>query len=376
MFWINSLLKMKSYFYRLSLLQKRFLNIYKLKKHFKRGLAPLLCVLFSFNFLCLNVNAENLEVNIPISEPYVSDTSSYVVARTEWQSFVYIIDYYYAQNYGASQGVEFNQGLADSVMTAVRFTDANGSGVPESIYFDIQSRIPCQVSIYLYRTDTGVFSRVYQESLLAGVLYQYSEKRSNDLVGFTFNGKFSQISGNGLTNNFVVNWGNQVDLSSVITYLRSIDTSLNNIESSTDNIEISADNIELDINSILSSVSNIEKDTDSIMKDTNDFMKRNESQLSNIINILTDKNEEYGTISDVNTDSMNSVSSSEKSLLASSSSVKFDVDTLADLDLSSISAIPLLFTFIENFTTGNEKVFFMYYSILVFGVVALIFNRN
>lgn len=300
----------------------KFPNIYKLKKHFKKGITPLLCALTVFNLVGINVNAASYSISLPFPEPKVSDTSGYVVLQcfdAKGHSYEYFYYYTVSLLQGSSnlQIAINNQPSGGSLLqfTCSKFSLSAFDGV---VGF---------MSLYLYRVHDNTWERkAYVQMIDENGSYYMVDDFGVPISAFFVKGPYDALTSNVDNLSLSVNFNSE---GNITTHLASI------YRASIENGN-KLDSIDYSVNAIYE--------------------------------LLVD-NAPSGSITEVSQSEINSVDSKEQALVGSNVST-------SDLNVSiNPQASSVVWNLIDNAVTGNAKVFAMFISILTIAVIGLILNR-
>lgn len=310
----------------------KFININKLKKHFKKGITPLLCALTVFNFVGINVNASEFLVYLPTVEPSIPQYGGYIVSRgLNTSNFeTHYLDYFaFYPNFLSINGdIEYYGDQANKP------SGASSSWFDYQLNTDISILFNDTKSVYsislndnqngtTYATGYLVLYRIFFDGEVRVLARQYLNEETN----FTFT--------------YTTNWLNL----EAIQFKGNFTSVYNTLtEYNTLSIVWSDDKKLVDLNTSI----------ESILIDIRDSISVDGSS---------------GSISDVSQSEINSVDSKEQVLVGS------DVST-NDLNVSiNPQASSVVWNLIDNAVSGNAKVFAMFISILTIGIIGLILNR-
>lgn len=306
----------------------KYININKLKKHFRKGITPLLCALTVFNLVGINVNASN--VYIPFNKPYIDENRGIVVIH-RYGGYAPTVFYWVVEPFGsvgdALENVIPNDKQLLSYPHGVFLNLSKGS-VTEAFTLDIDFYFPqgALVSVYAYSLTSGQIEVLASETIRSSLINTgipgttpgdgyYSFSRAANFCDSIY------VNGGYFSHNFddFLSYGVTTDLS--VTW-------------KTDNQSLT------ETNEILNDIKN------SIGADSSS-----------------------GSISNVSQSEINSVDSKEQALVGSNVST-------SDLNVSiNPQASSVVWNLVDNAVTGNSKVFAMFISILTIGIIGLILNR-
>lgn len=313
------------------------MNTKNFKKHFKKGITPLLCALTIFNFCSINAFAYEPKhfVTFPFNEPYVSDYQGYYAyTRSDDPSNYYYMNIWSYNYIQASDGELLYPSGNDLSVSITMDDDLQGM----TIYF--QSTLPAKITLYQFNSYENSFVIRYSELLKPRILYSYHHTITKPYSSFMAKGKYSSISLNGVSSKLDVQFS---------------DT--------------------LNINTILDSLNQLEKNTSSINTFVSGIPGRLDtmnSSLNVIRNHLTSGNSNP-TPEDVSSSGITNVTNKEQELLNKNDSVSSDINNL-QVDINP-NAAAVTWDLVNTAVMSNTKVFTMFLSILTIGIIGLILNR-
>lgn len=329
---------------------KKFFNIQQIKKHFKKGLPPLLCALTLFNYCCINAKAYNVNVTVPFIEPAIPDYGGYVNVYGDYgygNAITTFVIAFYPYLYEAEfEASGYNDVLFRFFSVGVECTDTSFT-----TYVNINENYPPGYT----NVEIGGMVVLYRLAADGDVVVAASQYVDNDhpflftrnynnVVSWQPVGNFSQIYSH-LTeyNSMSILWGDdkqQYDLMAVISNrLVTLNNSVNLVSNKIDT--------------------------------TNNTLNQTNVKLDDVIEILEEliQQESNGSIQDVSSSCINSVENKENALVgtnASTSELSVNINPLA----SSV-----VWNLVDTVVTSNAKVFTMFISILTIAIIGLILNR-
>lgn len=312
---------------------KKYQIIYKIKIHFKRGLTPLLCALTIFNFCGISAHAYGMyEVELNISEPYVSDNQGYfVVYDSAGRAYTYIWTF---TNYVADVD-NLNGSPLDPYenTNSIRFLV---SDVFEGFNLEYTSSMYSYFTLYQHSSATNQFKVYFNDFIGANDLntwqtYSIDWGSVDTLVAVNLKGKYDYINLRDIQNNTLnVRWGNEFDLNSIIN---SLNTMILNQEQ---------------------------------LISLNTSINTNLSDIKNSL-IQGDSN---GSISDVSKNDISNVTNKESQILNTS-----NIDTSAlNVQLNS-NVLASTMSLVDSLVTSNPKIASMAFTLMTLAVVAFVLRR-
>lgn len=290
----------------------KLLNTYKLKKHFKKGLTPLLCALTVFNICGISVNATSYSAWLNFSEPYVSDNQGYFSIMDE-KGYVYTYIWTFG-NYNYPHEIP-----------------PGGNDITD--YYPDTNRL----RLLVYESQNG-FTLEYTSSTYAEfTLYQHSSWTNEFKVYMTDTINWSNEN---VWQTFGVSWG---DTKIIACDFKGKYDNINLRDIRYNTLDVNFNN-EVNLTPILTELE----------------MIRKMFQASDSGNTST---------SNVSDSAITSVEGKENSLIGNNVSTN-------DLNVSiNPNAASVVWGLIDDLTTSNAKVFGMFISILTIAVIGLILNR-
>lgn len=308
----------------------KLVNINKLKKHFKKGITPLLCSLTIFNLCGIHVNASSV-VSFPFPEPLVDDFNGYLVVSRDdgyfhliWFSFNPI-----HEDHGANTQV-----VTPSLRTSVRYDSSTGD-----VHFNFTSLFNGHLSVYHWSSYSQSVSYVFYEFLNQGVTYGTDVRIVGTLDSIYAKGNFinNNFGGVATPSDIYFTWGSDSSLYSLIDKINNTLWSVNNN---------------------LGSKLNVSNNT------LQDIYER----LGSLLDQQPDN-----SITDVPSSGITNVTNKEQDLLNKNDSVSNDINNL-QVDINP-NAASVTWDLLNTAVMSNSKVFTMFISILTIGIIGLILNR-